>query len=198
MDKDMLTFQKNAILGKIAQPLCQPYKQAWRACGDDKEMLVKLALSQQSQPYFATACYQKLGLSKEYILKNFKDYINGNKTIEDADGVKGYTYQIYVDYKDDISVTCDVISLMWCKDITLTINATKCPVLYISNASNVNIVCEGYNSPRIYLLDESKVTIEDCDENCGVTVYRYSDNAVVEEGKYCLGKVKVFNKQLKL
>jgi hypothetical protein len=29
-------------------------------------------------------------------------------------------------------------------------------------------------------------------------VYRYSDDACVESGKYCLGRVKVFDKELRL
>lgn len=47
-------------------------------------------------------------------------------------------------------------------------------------------------------LTESKITIEDIDKDSEVIVYKYSDKATVEEGKYCFGKVKVFNKQLKL
>ena len=74
----MLTFKRNALLGNISgQPLCADFKSAWRLCGNDKEMLVRLALMQQSQPYFSTACYKNLGLSKDYIKENFSEYING-------------------------------------------------------------------------------------------------------------------------
>jgi archaellum component FlaC len=41
-------------------------------------------------------------------------------------------------------------------------------------------------------------SIEDLDENSEVVVYKYSDDAQVELGKFCLGKVKVFRKELRL
>ena len=48
------------------------------------------------------------------------------------------------------------------------------------------------------VFDESVVTIDDFDENSDIIVYKYSEKAVVEIGKFCLGRVKVFNKELKL
>ena len=198
--EELLYFKKNAILGNInGQPLCQDFKQAWRACGDDKEMLVKLALKQQSIPYLSHACYKELGLTKGYIKEHFKDYINGY-TIHDSDGVSGYTYGLYVDwdYENDLVVDKDVVGVMWTVGANIVIEPTKCPTLYISNRSNVHLVGDGYNSINIKLFDESKVTIEDLNENSNVVVYKYSDDAKVEEGKFCFGKVKVFNKELRL
>ena len=200
MDRQMMNFNRNALLGNISgQPLCADYKAAWRKCGNDKEMLVKLALQQQSQPYFSTACFKNLGLTKDYIKKEFKDYINGY-VVNDADGVKGYTYGLYVDwdYENDIDVNVDVCGIMWTVGANVVVQETKCPVLYVSNRSNLHLVCEGYNSVNIKLFDNSKITIEDLDENSNVVVYKYSDSASVELGKFCLGNVKVFNKKLRL
>ena len=197
MRNELLEFRKNAILGKIGQPLCDDFKAAWRRCGDDKESLVRLALMQQSQPYLSTACHENLGLSKQYILSNFGEYINGKKTFHDVDGVKGYTYRIYVGYGGRISDTPDVTGLMWCDGATIDIEKSKCPVLYVSNGSDVPIVCSGYNSPKIYLFDDSSVTIDESDDTCDVIAYNYG-NGTVSTGKYCLKEPKVFNKQLKL
>lgn len=196
----MLIFKKNALLGNIsAEPLCQEYKQAWRACGDDKEMLIKLALRQQASPYFSTACYKNLGLTKEYVKENFNDYINGY-ILKDCDGVKGYTYSLYVDwdYENDLDVKTDVCSIMWTVGVNIIIPKTKCPTIYISNKSNVHIVGEGFNSINIKLFDESKVTIQDIDENSNIVIYKYSDKAKVETGKYCLIEPRIFNKKLRL
>ena len=99
MDNGMLAFYKAALQGEITAPLCAEYKNEWRKCGDDKEKLVKLVMRQQSLPYFITHCYQGKGLSKEYIIKNFSDFINGKRPILDADLVKGYSYALYVDFK---------------------------------------------------------------------------------------------------
>lgn len=199
MKHDLFEFQKNSFLGKVSgQPLCQEYKQLWKSCGDDKEMLVKLALKQQSIPYLSHACYESMGLTKEYILNNFGELINGERTFENVEGVDGYTYQLYVGYDKDFEITADVTSLMWCNGSQIVIKPTKCPTIYISNRSNVHLVCDGFNSVHIKLFDKSKVTIEDMDEESDVTVFRYSDECAVETGKYCLKEPKVFNKELRL
>ena len=120
--------------------------------------------------------------------------------IKNVDGVDGYTYGLYVDwdYEKDLVVDKDVSSLMWCVGTNVVIPTSKCPTIYISNRSNVHLVCEGFNSVHIKLFDKSKVTIEDMDEESDVTVFRYSDECVVETGKYCLKEPKVFNKELRL
>lgn len=199
MDKELLKFQKSALLGEVSgEPLCQKYKQAWRACGDDREMLMRLALQQQSQPYVSHACYEHLGVTKDYLLENFGEYINGNRTFEDVDGVSGYTYQMYAAYGDAFAASADVTGMMWCDGASVSIPKCKCPLFYVSNGSDVHFSLEGYNSVRIYLFDESSVVVDDADETCEVFVYKYSNRAGVEIGRFCLGSVKIFNKQLKL
>lgn len=196
---ELLEFKKNAILGKVSgQPLCEEYRAALRKCGNNKEMLVRLALMQQCTPYLSHACYENMGLTKEYILNNFGEYINGKRTFSDVEGVNGYTYQLYVGFERDFRAVADVTSMMWCNSPQVEIEATKCNVLYISNSSDVHISCDGFNSPRIYLFDDSCVTIDDSDENTDIIVYKYDSRAIVDVDKFCLGKVKVFNKELRL
>ena len=199
MDKEIINFTRNALLGNISgQPLCASYKAALRKCGDDKEMLVRLALQQQSMPYVSTACYKRLGITKEYITKNYAEYINGNKTFDDVEGVSGYTYQMYVGYDKDFFITSDVTTLMWCNNPCVTILETKCPTIYISNNSSVRLNCEGFNTVNIKLFDDSKLMIDNLFSNSDVIVYKYSNSASVSTGSNCLGSVKIFNKQLKL
>ena len=200
MKDEMFDFKRNALLGNISgQPLCEDYKAAWRKCGNDKEMLVRLALQQQASPYFSTACYKDMGLTKEYIKENFKDYVNGY-VVNDADNVNGYTYGLYVDwdYENDLEIKTDVASLMWCVGSNVVLNKCKCPTIYVSNRSNIHLICEGFNTVFVKLFDKSVVTIQDCDETCDVIVYSYSKDAKVEKGKFCLGSVKVFQKELRL
>jgi len=199
MDNQMQSFYKNALIGSLCEPLCDEYKAKWRACGDDKERLVALALNQQSCPYVATYCNKGKGVTKEYILHEYKDYINGY-TISNADGVDGYTYGLYVDYEpnEDLVVDKDVIHAMWCVGTSMVVPETKCSTIYISNKSNIHLVCGGYNSIRIYLFDTSVLTIEDLSEESDVIVYKYSARCRVDKGKFCLGKVSEFNKELRL
>ena len=88
--------------------------------------------------------------------------------------------------------------MMWCNNIQIAVKATRCPTIYVSNCSEVSISCEGFNSIRVYLFDESKVVIEDADESCEVLVYKYSNMAVVDTGKFCFANVKIFLKTLRL
>lgn len=195
MDGEIFKYYKAALVNG----LCNEYKGYWQASGDDKLKLITLAMSQQAIPHVATYAYNGQGLTKEYILGNFKDYINGKTKILDADGVDGYTYALYIAENRILVPPVDVCHLMWCNDITLQLNACKCPFLYISNKSDVNIVMNGFNSPKIYLFDESSITIEDADETCSATIYKYSDKCKVNYGKFCLSKrIKEHRKELRL
>lgn len=188
-------YYKNSLLAN----LCGEYKNKWRAADKDKFELLRLSLCQQSIPHVCTFAYEGKGVTKEYVKENFKEYINGY-TIQDADGVEGYTYGLYVDYSFDNDLIADknVCSLMWCDKVNVVVRESKCPTLYVSNKSHISVSGDGYNSIRIYLFDESSVVLEDFDENSSVLIYKYSEDANVEIGKYCLGKVKVFNKELKI
>lgn len=194
MAQDLFNYYKHAL----SNGLCSEYKGRWRTCHDNKEQLVKLVMAQQSLPHFIHYCYNGMGLSKEYIQETFGDYINGNAVINDADGVDGYTYSLYVGFKGDFKAAVDVLSLMWCNNTNVTVETSKCPVIYVGCGSHVYLSLDGYNCPHIYLFDDSKVTIDDTDEDSKVVIYKYSDKAQVELGKYCLADVKVFDKQLKL
>lgn len=194
----MLEFQKSALQGALSEPLCAEYKQEWRKCGDDKLKLLKLAMKQQAQPFVATYCYKNKGLTKEYIKNAFDGLINGF-TVQDADGVKGYSYGLYVDYSGLVNLSIDVCSMMWCKDTDVAIETAKCPTLYVSNCSKVNLVCDGFNSVRVYLFDESEIVLEDIDSESSVIIYRYSKDAKINVGNFCMStKVSLFDKQLRI
>lgn len=193
MAQDLFNYYKHAL----SNGLCSEYKGRWRACHDNKEQLVKLVMAQQCLPHFIHYCYNGMGLSKEYIQETFGDYINGHAVINDADGVDGYTYSLYVGFKGVFKADVDVLALMW-SNTSCTVNVTKSPVIYIGCCSHIHLSLDGYNCPHIYLFDDSKVTIDDADEDSKVVIYKYSDKAQVEIGKYCLGKVKEFRKDLRL
>lgn len=200
MKDEMFDFYKNALSGVITDPLCVDFKNEWRNAQGDKLELVKLSLRQQSIPFVATHCYKKKGVSKKYILSEFDKYINGY-TVHDADKVEGYSYGLYVDwdYDTDLIVDKDVSHIMWSVGATLFVPETTCPIIYISNKSNVHLVMEGYNTVKIYLFDESRVTIEECDDDSEVTIYKYNEKCKVEYGRYCFStKIHEHFKELKL
>lgn len=191
---EMFTFRKNALLAN----LCDEWNSQWRACGNDKEKLTKLVLSQQAAPYFADFCYRGKGLTKEYCLDEFGEFING-RTFNDCDGVDGYTYGMFIDVPTDVVIGLDVAQFLWCSNTNIFIEKTKGTKLYISNKSDVHLSCDGYNSIVVMLFDESVVYLDDVDEESRITIYRYSKEAIVKEGKYCLSKnIKIFDKELRL
>ena len=195
MNGELFKYYKAALVNG----LCSDWKGYWQAAGDDKLKLITLAMSQQAIPHVATYAYNGIGITKEYIETEFKDYINEKTPILDADGVDGYTYALYIAENRILKPSADVLHLMWCKDITVELNACKCPFLYISNNSDIKLTLDGFNSPKIYLFDESTLTIEDADETCSATIYKYSDKCNVKYGKFCISKhIKEFNKELRL
>lgn len=197
MESGMFDFYKAALSGELTTPLCAEYKKAWRLCGDDKEMLMNLAMRQQSIPFVATHAYQGKGLDRNYILSTFGDYINGH-VLNDCDNVNGYTYELWVKDNDVVDLKSDVMSFMYCKDLDVFAKETKCNTIYVSNRSNISVSLDGFNHLVVYLFDESSVHIYDADETCSVTVFKYSDEASVTTGDYCFANVKTFNKELKL
>ena len=194
MKDEYIEFLKHAYENN----LCEEYKNEIRKCHDDELELVRLAMRQQSIPYVATKMHEGL-LSKKYVAKRFGRFLNGF-ILHDCDDVKGYTYTWYMDYRydNDIETGVDVMHVSHTDDADVVIAETKCPSIYVSNGSTVHLICEGYNSVKVYLFDESSVVIEDTDETSTVTIYKYSDECSTEMGKYCLGKVNEFRKELRL
>lgn len=190
---EMMFFRKNALL----DGLCKEWSEMWGACHSEKEKLMRLVLMQQSAPYFATYCNQGKGLTKDYCKREYKDYING-RVFNDCDDVKGYTYSMYIDAPTSVLMHVDVAQFLWCNNTSVTIEKTKCPTLYISNHSNVELMLEGFNTPHIYLFDDSVLNINDAGDESTVVVYKYSKDAKVNVGKYCLCDVKVHEKELRI
>ena len=194
MDKDFFYFLKNAY----SSGLCKEYRDEIRICHGVDLQLVRLAMRQQSYPWVATKIREG-AITTDYILRRFGKYLNGY-VLKDCDGVAGFSYSWFVCVKNENSIFAktNVAHFTNVRDTNVVIPTSLCPVLYVSNKSDVSITGEGFNAIRVYLFDESVVNLDDFDENSSVLVYKYSKDARVEIGKYCLGKVKIFDKELKI
>lgn len=194
MDKRFFIFIKDAY----TNGLCDEYKKEIRLCGEDKERLMMLSLRQQSLPWLITNLNKGV-IDKDYMLSNFGEYVN-KKVFEGCDLVEGFSYKMFVAYNQSVRLEgVDVSAYLWCDKTQIEVEVSKCPIIYVGCGSNVSLICEGYNSVRVYLFDNASVTLDDVDESSNVTVLRYSDKAKVKTGRYCLSKkVKVFDKELKL
>ena len=194
MDKEFLNFLKDAY----SSGLCNEYRDEIRRCHEEKLQLVRLAMRQQSCPWVATKMYEGV-ITTDYILNTFGEYLNGY-VLKDCDNVAGYNYMWFVDwdYANDIVASADVLHISHTVGASVVVPQCKCPTIYVSNRSKVHLVGEGFNTIRVYLFDESEVTIEDTDEESRVTIYKYSKDCKVNEGKFCIGKVVEFQKELRL
>ena len=193
MDKEMFLFYRNSL----ARNLCKEYKNEFKKDLEDKKKLFELCLRQQSIPYFATACYQKWGLNIDFIKREYKDYINGKYIATDCDNVHGYSYGLWCDYTLSISANIDVVHTMECR-CQIKVPLSKCPTIYISNNSNIDLSCLGYNSIRIYLFDNSIININELEKESTILIYNYSKNSKINIKGGLDGKIKEFDKELKL
>lgn len=193
MNKTLFNFIKKAY----AEGLCDDYKNEIRAIQNDNKKLVELALRQQSIPFVATKIYGSND-ALEYIKKEWAEYING-AVLSDCDGVDGYLYAWYVscDYRAIVAVS-DVVHVSHTSNANFAIPECNAITLYVSNDSDINIICDGYNFVRVYLFDKSRVNITDADPDSKIIVYKYSDECDVTQGRFCLGVIKEYRKELRL
>lgn len=193
--ESLFKYYKNAL----TNGLCNEYKGYWRSANGDKERLFCLAMRQQSIPHLFHYSYSGTGMTREDLIEGFSDFVNGKYTVIDADGVvDNYKTQLYVGFTGELSPSNDVTAFMWCDIPSLQFKATRCEKIYVGCNSKVNVSCDGFNNIIVMLFDESEIVLEDIDENSSVFVYKYSDKCKVTKGKFCFGKVKEFEKQLKL
>lgn len=184
----------------LSNGLCNEYKGLWQKAKDDKEQLARLGMMQQSFPHLATFAYEGQGLTKKYVTDAFADYINGNYTAIDVDGVDGgYKTQAWVGFDGYIYVDqADVLELLWCEIESMSLRTAKAAKIYVACGSTINLSCDGYNNVTIMLFDSSSIYLDDLDKDSNVTIFKYSPNAKVETGRFCFAKVAIHDKELRL
>lgn len=194
MDR-LFDYFRNAL----TNGLCNEYKGLWQKARNDKEQLARLGMMQQSFPHLATYAYKGEGLTEDYVKDAFADYINGYTAI-DVDGVEGgYKTQLWAGFDGYIYVDqADVLEFLWCEIEAMSLRTAKAAKIYVACGSTINLSCDGYNNVTIMLFDDSKVCLDDVDKDSHVTIFRYSDKATVECGRYCMGDVKIHDKDLRL
>lgn len=193
MDNELFMFYRNSL----SRNLCREYSDMFKKNLGDKKRMISLAMQQQSIPYVATSIYEGWGVDIGYLKNNYKGYINGRYSLKDCDMVQGYSYELWCDYKASMKVKTDIVHMVQC-ECDVNVRQTKCPTIYVSNKSNINLKSQGYNTIIVYLFDDSIINIDNTDSNTNIIVYKYSDNAKVIIGDKNEGKIKKFDKTLRL
>lgn len=133
MASGMLAFKRNAaLLG-----LCDKYKAEWNEAKDKKD-LVDMALDANGVEFMARSVAEGWGLSKDYILENFGDYVN-EKYVRDKGG---YTSKMYVDYGGDIFQPATLNLLIGCNTSVLVPESSVCKI-YVCGRTYIRVNCAG-------------------------------------------------------
>ena len=90
--------------------LCGQYKSMWDACRSKKD-LIDMALDANGVEFMADSIEFGWGLSKEYLMKEFGDFVNGKYQRNKG----GYKSRMYVGYKEDITIDSTITLLVGCK-----------------------------------------------------------------------------------
>lgn len=133
MNNELLTLKRNAVL----LGLCDRYKTEWNEAKDKKD-LVDMALDANGVEFMAKSVAEGWGLSKDYILDNFGDYVNGSYVRDKG----GYTSEIYVGYGGDILQRATLNLLVGCDTSVLVPEGSMCKI-YVCGMSDVRIKCVG-------------------------------------------------------
>lgn len=143
----MIKFRRNAKrLG-----LCKSFSERWDNCRS-KLQLYKLACDVNSLAYIAETVANGYGLSQDYIIKEFGQFING-KCISDADG---YTSCIYCE-PDELNLSINTTAaLVIGYNGTIYIPKYRICEIYLCN-SHVHILGDGKGVVYLYnsIIDKS-------------------------------------------
>ena len=135
MDNELLKLKRNAvILG-----LCGQYKSIWDGCKSKKD-LIDTAIDANGIEFMADSIAFDWGLSKEFILSEFGEYINGKyQRMRD-----GYSSELYVGAESNtISVRSTLNLFAYCDGVTTFVpNGCFCRI-YLVKCHNAHIKNDG-------------------------------------------------------
>lgn len=81
------------------------------------------------------------GLSKKFMLQNFKGLING-EYIAKCGKDNGYTSEIYVGYKGDITVRTTIIIVLY-SDVTIHVHKNHVCRIFAAGNTKIDVECNG-------------------------------------------------------
>ncbi len=135
MDNELLKLKRNAVM----LGLCGQYKDLWNGCKSKKD-LIDTAIDVNGIEFMADSIAFDWGLSKEFILTEFGEYING-KYQRNRDG---YSSELCAGVKNNtISVRSTLNLFAYCDDVTIFIPEGRFCRIYLAKCSNVHIKNDG-------------------------------------------------------
>src|SRR5574344_512659 len=177
--------------------LCSSFAILWGQC-KTKEDYVKLSLIPQSIPYVATSSYEGWGLSTDDIYNNFGHIINGKKTIKNIDGIENTKGALFLRYDNkNKKIRENIIHIMETLNSTFVVEKNQCPMIYVSNNSNIKIEANGFNTISLFVFDNCFVDVSNIASNTKILITKYSSNCTVVSNENN-DNITYFNKPLNI
>lgn len=156
MESNLIDFKKKAKrLG-----LCDDYTIRWNKCSS-KEELMKLALTINGVEFLADSIAFRWGLSKEYIVKEFGDYLCSTER-HTVLSERGYTSEMYAMVNGGVIKPYGSLSLIISCNCSITLYNNFMGFIYICDGSIVNIDASLSKELRLFVYgDTNNITFSD-------------------------------------
>lgn len=145
--------------------LCGQYKTMWDACRNKKD-LIDMALDANGVEFMADSIAFGWGLSKEYLMKEFGDFINGKYQRNKG----GYKSRMYVGYEEDITIDSTITLLVGCKGKVI-VPCSMVGNIYICGGCDIDVKNDGV----VYLYEYAGNNNVHKDENVEITQHKESN-----------------------
>ncbi len=121
--------------------LCGEYKDKWANAATPKD-LVDIASDINGADFLCASAAKGWGLSKEFLLNNFRGFINGEYTSRHGDGA-GYTSEIYIGHNGNITARATIIIVLY-SNATVYIPKNHVCRIFAACNTNIDVQCDGY------------------------------------------------------
>lgn len=142
-----------------------------------KKQLADIGLDANGISYIARMAQKGYPLPYNSLLKEFKNFINGNYIFESVPNERGYSYtsEVYVCYSDNdhVDVKTTLVAFLGCKT-KINIQERTIVNVYLDKNCEVEINCPLSSRCRVYLYGDAKVVVLSNEEK--VKVIKVDEN----------------------
>lgn len=150
----ILQFKRNAtVLG-----LCGEYKKKWDDC-DTRQGLVDMALDSNGIEFMADSIAFGWGLPKDFLLKEFSDYVNGAYQCHE----EGYTSEMYLSAHGTLKACTSLLLIAYCDGLKIEIPEHAFCRVYVCGCGKVLI--ENKGRCELYDYGVNEVKCIDCGDS---------------------------------
>lgn len=125
----------------LAMGLCGKYNEKWADATTQKE-LVDLATDINGADFLCASVAKGWGLSRDFLLQNFGDYINGRYVSAHGEK-KDYTSEVFIGCDGEIRARTTIIIVLY-SDVTVYVPKNHACRIFAAGNTNIGIQCDGH------------------------------------------------------